>query len=103
MDIGSIVFCLTLGALIVFASIGIGVCFGRINRHNQGKPDGDNDIRIYVPCRVRDRQRNHGSPARMDPQEVINVLYLFRIGACAREKQVIDYLIDKEEQINENN
>ena len=28
MDIGSICLCLTVGALIVFASIGIGVCIG---------------------------------------------------------------------------
>ena len=32
MDIGSICLCLAVGALIVFASIGIGVCFGRCKR-----------------------------------------------------------------------
>jgi hypothetical protein len=36
----------------------------------------------------------------MDPEEVTAVLYLFRIGATSREKQVIDYLIDKEEREN---
>jgi hypothetical protein len=36
----------------------------------------------------------------MDSEEIISVLYLLRIGASSREKQVIDYLIDKEEREN---
>ncbi len=35
------------------------------------------------------------------PEEISNVLYLFRIGASNREKRVLDYLIDKEGEDDE--
>lgn len=98
MDVGSIAICITIGALIVFASIGIGVCFGRNDeRHNTTEYGFDPDIRIYVPLRYRDRGRDNGQDIP-DKREIENVLYTLRIGASAREKRVIDYLIDKEEK-----
>lgn len=37
------------------------------------------------------------------PEEIETVLYLLRISASNHEKQVIDYLIDKEGENNERN
>lgn len=92
MDIGSIAICITIGALIVFASIGIGVCFGRNdNRDNQGQFDGDSDVRTYIPCRDRNRCRNNGSNKRMEAEEVINGLQIIRMAASRQEKEYIDY------------
>ena len=92
MDIGSICLCLTVGALICFACIGLGVCIGV--RHDKGQSVSDSDVRIYVYS----RDRNRGSDKRDNPsrQEIEDVLYTLRIGASNREKWVIDYLIDKE-------
>lgn len=57
-------------------------------------------IRESVPDRDRNRGSDNGQPQQMDPEEVTAVLYLLRIRASSREKQVIDYLIDKEEREN---
>ena len=88
MDIGSICLCLTVGALIVFASIGIGVCFGRCDK---GQHDSDSDIRIYIPVRDRNRRGNNGSNKRMEAEEVINGLQIIRMAASRQEKEYIDY------------
>ncbi|MBQ1574413.1 MAG: hypothetical protein IIZ78_25105 [Clostridiales bacterium] len=94
MDIGSICLCLTVGALIVFASIGIGVCFGRCDKEQH---DTDDDVIIYIPLRDRNRRGNkRDSPP--DAREIVDVLYMLRIAASSREKKVIDYLIDREEK-----
>jgi hypothetical protein len=77
--------------------VGIGV---QIGRSDSRQLNDDSDVRIYVPDRDRNRGSDYGQPQQMDPEEVTNILYLFRIGANAREKQVIDYLIDKEEREN---
>ena len=93
MDVGSIAICITIGALIVFASIGIGVCIG--DRSDKRKSIPDSDVRLYVYNRYRSR----GSDKRDDKpdnKEIEDVLYTLRIGASNREKRVIDYLIDKE-------
>ena len=94
MDVGSIAICITIGALIVFASIGIGVCFGRCDK---GQLNDDSDVRTYVPIRDRNRCGNKRDD-KPDNKEIENVLYTLRIGASTREKRVIDYLIDKEEK-----
>lgn len=92
MDIGSICVCMAIGALIVFASIGIGVCFGRCDK---GQHDSDSDIRIYIPVRHRNRSgnKNNNSPTFEEKMMVLNTL---RIGASALEQRVID---DIEEDI----
>ena len=94
MDIGSIAICLTIGALIVFASIGIGVCFGRSDKEQH---DTDDDVIIYIPLRDRNRRGNKRD-IPPDAREIVDVLYMLRIAASSREKKVIDYLIDREEK-----
>lgn len=91
------IFCITLTAIMAVLLVGIGVQLGRSDK---GQLNDDSDIRIYIPDRDRNRSGNNGQPQQMDPEEVTAVLYLFRIGASSREKQVIDYLIDKEEREN---
>lgn len=85
------------GAIFAVIVCGTGVIYGRCDNRQS---DVDSDVRIYVPDRDRNRGSDHGQLEQMDPEEVTNILYLFRIGATAREKQVIDYLIDKEEREN---
>ena len=97
MDIGSMCICMAIGALIVFASIGIGVCFGRSDKEQH---DSDSDINIYVPMRHRNRSGNKNSnpPTYEEKMMVLNTL---RVGASALEQRVID---DIEEEIkNERN
>jgi hypothetical protein len=91
------IFCITLGLIMAVLLVGIGV---QIGRSDSRQLNDDSDVRIYVPDRDRNRGSDYGQPQQMDPEEVTNILYLFRIGATAREKQVIDYLIDKEEREN---
>lgn len=93
------IFCITLGLIMAVLLVGIGV---QIGKYDKEFPTGDDDVKLYVRNRNRDRNRggDHGQLEQMDPEEVTNILYLFRIGATAREKQVIDYLIDKEEREN---
>lgn len=91
------IFCITLTAIMAVLLVGIGVQLGRSDK---GQLNNDSDVRIYVPDRNRNRGSNHGQLEQMDSEEVTAVLYLFRIGATSREKQVIDYLIDKEEREN---
>ena len=94
MEVGVIVICITVGALICFALFGIGVICGRYDKE---QPNRDSDIRIYIPVRYRNRGRNNRQDIP-DKTEIENVLYTLRIGASDREKRVIDYLIDKEDE-----
>lgn len=91
------IFCITLTAIMAVLLVGIGVTLGRCNN---GELNDDSDVRIYVPDRHRNRGSDHGQLKQMDSEEVTAVLYLLRIGASDREKQIIDYLIDKEEREN---
>lgn len=85
MDLGSICLCLVVGALIVFASIGIGVCFGR---NNQGQLNDDSDVRTYIPCRDRDRGRNNRRDISLD--EKMMVLRNIRRLTHGYERDVMD-------------
>jgi hypothetical protein len=91
------IFCITLSLVMAVILVGIGV---QIGRGDKGELNNDSDVRIYIPDRDRHRGSDHGQLEQMDPEEIISVLYLLRIGASSREKQVIDYLIDKEEREN---
>ena len=91
------IFCITLTAIMAVILVGIGV---QIGRGDNRQSDVDPDIKLYIPNRDRDRSSDHGHTEQMDPEEIISVLYLLRIGTSSREKQVIDYLIDKEEREN---
>ena len=91
------IFCITLTAIMAVLLVGTGV---NIGRSDKGQLNDDSDVRSYAPDRDRNWGGDHGQLEQMDPEEIISVLYLLRIGASSREKQVIDYLIDKEEREN---
>ena len=97
MDIGSICVCMAIGALIVFASIGIGVCFGRCDK---GQHNDDSDVRTYVP--IRDRS---GSGDKRDDkptyEEKIMVLNTLRTGTTIWEHKVIDSIEEDVDHIRE--
>lgn len=85
MDIGSMCICLVVGALIVFASIGIGVSYGRCDK---GQLNDDSDVRTYIPCRDRNRSRDNRCAISMD--EKIMVLHNVRRLTHGRERDVMD-------------
>jgi len=87
-----------LGAIVCIVFFGMGVCCGRCNNEQS---DDDSDVQLYVLNRYRTRSRDnrHDIPK----QEIVDVLYMLRIAASSREKRVIDYLIDKEEEHEQNN
>lgn len=89
MDIGSICLCLAIGALIVFASIGIGVSYGRCDK---GQLDDDSDVRTYIPVRYRDRGRNNRRDIPLDEKIMVldNVKRLTR----GYEREVMDAIED---------
>ena len=93
MDIGSICLCLTVGALIVFASIGIGVCFGRCDK---GQLNNDSDVRIYVPC--RDRSGSGDKRVRKySNEEMIFVLHNLKRLTHGWERDIVDAMIEEKE------
>ena len=85
MDVGSIVICITIGALIVFASIGIGICFGRTDKRQL---NDDSDVRTYIPVRDRDRGRYNRRDISLD--EKIMVLRNIRRLTHGYERDVMD-------------
>lgn len=91
------IFCITLSLIMAVCLVGIGVQLGRSDKEQL---NDDSDVRIYVPDRHRNRGSDNGHTEQMDPEEITAILYLLRIGATSREKQVIDYLINKEEREN---
>lgn len=93
MDIGSICLCLTVGALIVFASIGIGVCFGR---NNQGQLNDDSDVRTYVPIRDRSGSRDKRVYKYSD-EEMIFVLHNLKRLTHGWERDIVDAMIEEKE------
>ena len=81
-----------LGALVSTIMIGIGVCYG----NHQDVCTRDSDVNIYVPVRYRHRSRTE-RVYQPTSEEVTDALYVLRLGASDHEKDVIDYLIAKEE------
>lgn len=66
-----------------------------VERESNGNSDNTSDPDVTAgQCDGMDRP----DPT---PEEISNVLYLFRIGASNREKRVLDYLIDKEGEDDE--
>lgn len=97
MEVGVIVICITVGALICFALFGIGVICGRYDKE---QPNRDSDIRIYIPMRHRNRSgnKNNNSPTF---EEKIMVLNTLRVGSSAFEQRIIDSI--QEDLTNERN
>ena len=81
-----------LGAILTTAMIAIGETIHDY-RDDQRKLDGDSDIRIYTPCRDRDRSGDHG---RDQPslEEKIMVLWTLRSVATGYEKEVVNAVIE---------
>ena len=97
MEVGVIVICITVGALICFALFGIGVICGRYDKE---QPNRDSDIRIYIPM----RHRNRGDNKNINPptfEEKIMVLDTLRVGSSAFEQRIIDSI--QEDLTNERN
>ena len=90
------IFLITMGMLMSFGLIGIGVCIGDAYRNNKESSDGSDISGVLSDVRLRDGSSCDGSPVSVDRQEIEIVLYNLRIGASEREKAVIDYLLDKE-------
>ena len=92
----SSIFCITLGLLMAFGFILIGVVVGELrertsDRHSDLDPD------------VVDLNRERDGMDRYipSPEEINAVLYVCRTGASPFEREVLDYLIEREEQRNE--
>ena len=96
MEIEWNMFLITLGMLMSFGLIGIGVVIGHVDRGNQGQCGNSADSGVQSDDRLRMGSSSDGSDIPLDEQEIANVLWILRLGASAREKRVIDYLIDKE-------
>ena len=58
-------------------------------RNTEKSNDVDSDIRVYVPCRDRDRSGYQRDNPQVD--EVISVLDTLRVGASSKEKAALDY------------
>ena len=91
-----VIFCITLTAIMCVCLVAIGYIVGRevnddvIDKGNTEKSnDMDSDIRVYVPCRDRDRSGYQRDNPQVD--EVISVLDTLRVGASSEEKAAIDY------------
>lgn len=87
------IFMITIGMLIAFGLIGIGVCIG--DAMAKGKYDGNNGVQLRGD-RVPDDGSSVDRHNPPDSEEIINVLWVLRLGASAREKRVIDYLLTQE-------
>ena len=67
------------------------------------RTDGvDPDIRLYVPCRDRDRSINQSDHLGLDDEAVKGILYVMRMSTryCDTERLAIDYCIDRLEAEN---
>ena len=53
--------------------------------------DNDNDMRVYVPSRDRNRSGYHGCDQFFDAEEVVNGLQTVRMALSQREKEYLDY------------
>lgn len=89
-------FIITIGFLMAFGFILIGVVIGELrerisNRHSCDKSDPVDPVR---ECSSVDRYIPTSEEIRI-------VLYLYRSGARGFERDVFDYLIEREEKSNE--
>ena len=94
MDIGSICLCLVVGALIVFASIGIGVSYGRCDK---GQLDDDSDVRTYVPVRHRSRG-GYKRVRKFSKEEMSFVLNDVKWLTHGWERDIMEAIIDEIER-----
>lgn len=88
MDIGSVTLCVTIGTLICLIFFGMGVCIGNARDHKK-QFDADNDVRIYVFSRYRDRSGDQrgGKPSY---EEMTLVLQNVKRSTTGHEREVMD-------------
>ena len=86
-----------VGALVCVVMIGIGVCFGRIDK---GQHNDDSDVRTYVPIRHRSRS-SHKRDDKPTYEEKIMVLNTLRVGTTIWEHKVIDSIEEDIEHVRE--
>ncbi len=85
----------------IFAGMIIAVIFiagGALYARNTEKSnDVDSDIRLYVPCRDRDRGGNQSDYLGLDDEAVKGILTVMRMSVrySEVERLAIDYCIDK--------
>ena len=87
-------FCFGLMGGMILAVIFIAGGAVYANRDIKRTNDVDSDIRVYVPSRDRDRSGNQRNDTPME-ERAMNVLEVFRIGACRYETEVIDWLEER--------
>lgn len=105
------VFLISMGMLMSFALIGIGVCIGeRVDKGQLYKCDNcpvlcnGADSLSYSNMGGSNRQEHSGQdlgPNEPTPEEILNVLRVLRIGASGTEQRVIDHLMREEVKDNE--
>ena len=104
-------FLITMGMLMAFGFIGIGVCIGEGMAKGQlHKCDSGSDVSGGDPnlsdstVGDSDRTEHSGQDLGSDdptPEEIGQVLWVLRLGASTEEKRVIDHLIRQEVGDNE--
>ena len=92
----SSIFCITLGLLMAFGFILIGVVVGELRERTSDR-HSDLDPDVVDLNRERDGMVGY-IPS---PEEIKTVLFVMKVGASPFEKEVLDYLIEREEQRDE--
>ena len=92
MDVGSITLCVTIGTLICLIFFGMGVCIGNARDHKK-QFDADNDVRIYVFSRYRDRSGNQRGNKPTN-EEMMLVLQNVKRVTRGREREIMDAIED---------
>ena len=90
------IFCITLGLLMAFGFILIGVVIGEFRERTSNR-HSNNDSDPVDP----DREYSSVERYTPSPEEIRSVLYLHRIDSRGFERDVFDYLIEREEKTNE--
>ena len=89
-------FLITMGMLISFGCVGMGVTIGRVDRRDKEQCERSDTSGVLSDDRLRMGSGSDGCDIPLDREEITNVLWVLRLGASYREKRVIDYLLDKE-------
>ena len=89
-------FMTTMAFLMAFGFILIGVVIGELRERTSNRHSNNDSDPV-------DPDREHSSVERYtpSPEEIRSVLYLHRIDSRGFERDVFDYLIEREEKTNE--
>ena len=92
--------CATIGLLIGFALIGVGVIIGGMDKRKLNGTNNDDDC---ISIGDGDRVSDNGFDKQMDAEEVINGLQYLRMSLSPKEKEYLDYAcecVEKIERLN---